>query len=45
MPIYHRLDFKLSRELPKLPLHPYLYTKILNAYDRRNAYKPIQFAD
>jgi hypothetical protein len=45
VPVYHRLDFKLSRELPKLPLHPYMYIEILNVYNRQNAYNLIQFED
>jgi hypothetical protein len=45
VPVYHRLDFKLSRELPKLPLHPYMYIAIINLYNRQNAYNLIQFED
>jgi len=45
VPTYHRLDLKLSRELPKLPLHPYMYIEILNVYNRQNAYNLIQFED
>ena len=45
IPVYHRLDFKLMRELPKLPLHPYMYIEILNVYNRQNAYNLIQFED
>jgi len=45
VPTYHRLDFKLSRELPKLPLHPYMYIEVLNIYNRQNAYNLIQFED
>jgi hypothetical protein len=45
VPVYHRLDFKLSRELPKLPLHPYMYIEILNVYNRQNAYNLVQFED
>ena len=43
VPVYHRLDLKLSRELPKLPLHPYMYIEILNVYNRQNAYNLVQF--
>ena len=45
VPLYHRLDIKLSRELPKLPLHPHMYIEILNVYNRQNAYNLIQFED
>jgi hypothetical protein len=45
IPVYHRLDFKLSRELPKLPLHPYMYIEIINVYNRQNAYNLVQFED
>jgi len=45
IPVYHRLDFKLMRELPTLPLHPYMYIEILNVYNRQNAYNLIQFED
>jgi len=45
VPVYHRLDFKLSHELPKLPLHPYMYIEIINVYNRQNAYNLVQFED
>ena len=45
VPLYHRLDIKLSRELPKLPLHPHMYIEILNVYNRQNAYNLVQFED
>jgi hypothetical protein len=45
VPTYHRLDVKLSRELPNLPLHPYMYIEIINVYNRQNAYNLIQFED
>ena len=45
IPVYHRLDFKLSHELPKLPLHPSMYIEILNVYNRQNAYNLVQFED
>jgi len=45
VPVYHRLDLKLSRELPKLPLHPYMYIEVVNVYNRQNAYNLIQFED
>jgi hypothetical protein len=45
VPTYHRLDLKLSRELPKLPLHPYMYIEIINFYNRQNAYNLVQFED
>jgi hypothetical protein len=45
VPLYHRLDLKLSRDLPKLPLHPFVYIEILNVYNRQNAYYLVQFED
>jgi hypothetical protein len=45
VPVYHRLDFKLSRELPNLPLHPHMYIEIINVYNRQNAYNLVQFED
>jgi hypothetical protein len=45
VPVYHRLDFKFSRELPKLPLHPHMYIEVINLYNRQNAYNLIQFED
>jgi hypothetical protein len=45
VPVYHRLDFKFSYELPKLPLHPHMYIEIINLYNRQNAYNLIQFED
>ncbi len=45
VPVYHRLDLKLSRELPRLPLHPYMYIEIINVYNRQNAYNLVQFED
>ena len=45
VPVYHRLDFKVSRELPNLPLHPYMYIEIINLYNRQNAYNLVQFED
>lgn len=45
IPVYHRLDFKFSYELPKLPLHPHMYIEIINVYNRQNAYNLIQFED
>jgi hypothetical protein len=45
VPLYHRLDLKFSHEMPKLPLHPYMYIEILNVYNRQNAYNLVQFED
>ena len=45
VPTYHRLDVKLTRELPKLPLRPYLYVEVLNLYNQQNAYQLVQFED
>ncbi|MBN2466284.1 TonB-dependent receptor [candidate division WOR-3 bacterium] len=45
VPTYHRLDLKLSRELPKLPLHPHMYIEIINVYNRQNVYNLVQFED
>jgi len=45
VPTYHRLDLKLSRELPKLPLHPYMYIEVINIDNRQNAYNLGQFED
>lgn len=45
VPLYHRLDIKLSHEMPKLPLHPYMYIEILNVYNQQNAYNLVQFED
>jgi hypothetical protein len=45
VPAYHRLDLKLSKELPRLPLSPYLYIELLNVYNRQNAYYLVQFED
>jgi hypothetical protein len=43
VPLYHRLDFKVTKELPDLPLHPHVYVEILNVYNRQNAYYLVQF--
>jgi len=45
VPMYHRLDLKLSKELPRLPLRPHLYVELLNVYNRQNAYYLVQFED
>lgn len=45
VPLYHRLDLKLRRDLPKLPLRPHIYLEILNVYNRQNAYYLVQFED
>ncbi len=43
IPTYHRLDFKLQKELPHLPLKPYLYVEVLNLYNHENVYHLVQF--
>ncbi len=45
VPMYHRLDLKLSKELPRLPLSPHLYVELLNVYNQQNAYYLVQFED
>ncbi|HTW93124.1 MAG TPA: carboxypeptidase regulatory-like domain-containing protein [bacterium] len=45
VPVYNRLDLKLSHEMPKLPLHPYMYIEIVNVYNQQNAYNLTQFED
>ncbi len=45
VPTYHRLDLKLTKELPRLPASPYLYIELLNVYNRQNAYYLVQFED
>ena len=45
VPLYHRLDLKVTRELPTLPLHPHIYIEVLNVYNRQNAYYLVQFED
>jgi outer membrane receptor protein involved in Fe transport len=45
VPVYHRLDLKLRRDLPKLPLHPFLYIEVINIYNQQNAYNLVQFED
>lgn len=42
VPGYHRLDLKLTKELPKLPLHPHFYLEILNVYNQQNVYHLVQ---
>jgi hypothetical protein len=45
VPTYHRLDLKVTKELPNLPLRPHVYIEILNIYNQQNAYNIIQFED
>jgi len=43
VPVYHRLDFRLQKDLPHLPLKPFLYVEVLNFYNRENVYHLVQF--
>ncbi|UCG42665.1 MAG: TonB-dependent receptor [candidate division WOR-3 bacterium] len=43
VPTYHRLDMKLQKDLPHLPLRPYIYIEVLNLYNRENVYHLVQF--
>ncbi len=43
VPVYHRLDFRLQKELPHLPLKPFLYVEVLNVYNRENVYHLVEF--
>jgi outer membrane receptor protein involved in Fe transport len=43
VPIYHRLDLKLQKELSHLPLKPFFYIEVLNLYNRQNVYHLVQF--
>lgn len=42
VPTYHRLDFKVQREFPKLPFHPFVYVEVLNLYNHENVYHQVQ---
>jgi hypothetical protein len=37
-PPYHRLDMKLLKEAPKLPLSPYIYVEVINLLNGQNPY-------
>ena len=43
VPVYHRLDFRLQKDLPHLPLKPFLYVEVLNFYNRENVYYLVEF--
>lgn len=43
VPTYHRLDMKLQKDLPHLPLRPYIYIEVLNLYNHENVYHLVQF--
>lgn len=44
-PLYHRLDVKVEKNLPHLPLSPYFYIEILNLYNSQNPYRIWQYVD
>ena len=44
-PIYHRLDMKLVKEAPHLPLSPYVYAEFINLLNGQNPYMLQEYID
>jgi hypothetical protein len=44
-PIYHRLDMKVIKEAPHLPLSPYVYIEVINLLNGQNPYMLQEYID